>query len=53
MWDVFDAEGRWLQTFRLPFEMGEILAVGRARVFLLWRDELGVPYLRVHELVRG
>jgi hypothetical protein len=51
--DVIDAEGRWVTTVRIPRAVGELAHVGRDRVYLRWKDELEVPYLRVYELRRG
>ena len=50
-WTVFDAEGRWLTTLRLPdgfdlMDAGDDLVLGRVR------DELDVEYVQLYELIK-
>lgn len=48
--DVLDQTGRWLGTVRLPPGLDRILEIGDSHMLALWRDDLGVPHVRVHEI---
>lgn len=49
-YDVFDADGRWLTTLRLPEEIVRPVHVGDGHILAPWTDELDVPYLRVYRI---
>lgn len=48
-WAVFGSEGEWLGDVVMP-EGLEVYEIGRDYVLGRWRDELGVNYVRVHDL---
>ncbi len=50
--DVFDAEGHWVATATIPRNLGRLVRVERDRALFEWRNELGVPFLRVHAIRR-
>jgi hypothetical protein len=47
---VFDPAGAWLGVVALP--PIEVLAIGDDYVIGVYRDELDIQYLQVHELVK-
>jgi hypothetical protein len=48
-WDVFDRDGIWLGTVRLP--RGFTLHwIERDRIIGTWKDEFDVEYVRVHAI---
>lgn len=54
---VFDHKGIWLGIVPVPFEATDqgrprFLEIGPDYVLAEWRDELSVPYVRVHRLMR-
>lgn len=51
IWDVFDLEGRWLTSVSPPVDL-EIHDIGRDYIMGIWRDDLGIEYVRVHSLGR-
>ena len=52
VFDVFDIDARWINTIRIPRELGNILEIGEDYVLTSWRDDLGVPYLRMYRLLK-
>jgi hypothetical protein len=50
-WDVFDGEGTWLGSVEIPSEL-RVFEIGEDYVLGLWRDDLDVEYLHLHELIR-
>ena len=48
-WDVFDRDGVWVTTLFTPPGFWPRW-FGRDRVAGVWRDELGVDYVRVYSL---
>lgn len=53
LFDILDAEGRWLGTVPVPLSpLGDLVAVGTDRILVRDRDALGSPMLRVHRLHR-
>lgn len=50
-WRVFSPEGRPLGTVETPPGL-QILEIGRDRLLGVWKDELDVPYVREHRIVR-
>jgi len=52
VYDVFDAEGRWLGPVELPADAGELQAIGTEHLLTVWTDELDVPYLRLYRIER-
>ena len=50
-WEIFDTDGRWQGTVATPPGL-EIHAIGESQVLGLFTDELGVAYLRIHEIVK-
>ncbi len=51
-WTVFDGEGRPLTRLSLP-RGNQVLDIGRDHLLALYRDDLGVEYLRRFPLTRG
>jgi hypothetical protein len=51
--DIIDAQGRWLGSVNVPATLGEIMSVAANHVAVVWRDELDVPYIRIHRLARS
>jgi len=49
-WDVYSPTGEWLGEVDLP-EGFSLSAVGHGRLFGVWRDSLGVEYVRVFSLL--
>ena len=49
-WDVFDSAGAWLGVVSTPGGM-TVNAIRDGLVAGVYRDELGVEYVRVHRLV--
>lgn len=52
VWDVYDLEGGFLGPVETPSGLA-IFEVGIAHVLGVWADDLDVPRVRVHALVRG
>lgn len=50
--DVFDYDARWLGTVRFPGERGKILEIGEDYVLADWRNDLGMPHLRMYQLLK-
>lgn len=50
-WSVFDPEGRWLGTVSTPPDL-EIRLIGSDYVLGVWKDTLGVEYVRLHRLIK-
>lgn len=50
-WRVFSPEGRPLGTVETPPGL-EIVEIGRDRIFGVWRNDVDVPFLREHRIVR-
>lgn len=48
-WAVFGTEGEWLGDVAMPVGL-EVYEIGRDYVLGGWRDELGVNYVRRHEI---
>jgi hypothetical protein len=48
-WAVFGTDGEWLGDVVMPPGL-EVFEIGRDYVLGRWRDELGVDYVRLHEL---
>lgn len=48
-WDVFDTELRYLGVMRLPSDL-RVMKITRDRIYSIVRDELGVFYVKVHQL---
>lgn len=51
-YDVLDRDGRWLGTVDVDRSFGEILSIGDDHILFVQYDELDVPVLVRHELVR-
>jgi hypothetical protein len=51
VWDVFDADGRWLGGVALPDRL-DVRQIGRDFVLGIHRDTLGVERVRMHRLDR-
>jgi hypothetical protein len=51
VFDIFDPEGALMARATLP-EGSEVVDIGADQVLVLYRDDLGVEYLRVHPLDR-
>lgn len=51
-WDVFDSEGRWIQTLQTPLRL-RIHEIGADYILGTWRDDLGVEFVRMYSLQRG
>jgi hypothetical protein len=49
-YDVFDTDGRWITTVRVPAELGNIREIGDDYLLATWLDELDVTYLRLYRL---
>lgn len=49
-WTVFDPEGRRLGTVRTPADL-QVFAIGGDWLLGVWRDELGVEYVREYGLI--
>jgi hypothetical protein len=45
VYDVFDADGRWLGAVHIPRELGAIVSIGEEFVVMRFIDELGVQYV--------
>lgn len=52
-YDVFDADGRWLTTVRVPREVEMIHEIGEDYILAHVVDELEVPYLRLYRIHRS
>lgn len=50
-WTVFDSEGRWLSTMRLP-DGFDLMDVGEDWVLGRTRDEFDVEYVRLYRLIK-
>jgi hypothetical protein len=50
-WTVFDTQGRWLTTFRLP-DGFDLMDVGQDWVLGRVRDEFDVEYIQLYELIK-
>jgi hypothetical protein len=50
-WDVFDSGGRWIGTVLVPDRV-RVREIGRDYVLGVWRDELGVEFVRTYEMDR-
>lgn len=48
-WDVFGKEGRWLGQVRTPPGL-TVMSIDPPRLAGVWRDEMGVEYVRVHRI---
>jgi hypothetical protein len=48
-WDVYAPDRKWMGQVELPEDF-TLFAVGDDRLTGVWRDELGVEYVRVYEL---
>jgi hypothetical protein len=53
VYDVFDIDGLWINTVRLPEELGNILEIGEDYLLASWYGDLGVPYLRMYRMLRS
>ena len=51
-WSVFDPEGAWVTDIELP-DSFRVTDVGTDYVMGVWRDELGVEFVRMYRLVKG
>lgn len=51
-WDVFDPGGRWLGAVRVPEDL-RVHGIGGDWVLGVWRDALGVEYVRMYRLVKN
>ena len=51
--EVLTDNGEWLGHISIPTSLGIVWAVGHGRMVTVWRDELGVPYVRVYALGRS
>lgn len=50
-WSVFDPDGRWLGTVAMP-EGLRVTEIGADYVLGVWTDELDIPYVRLHSVVK-
>jgi hypothetical protein len=50
-WDVFDRAGRWLGTIQSPPRF-HVFEVGSDYVLGLWKDDLDVEHVQMHELIK-
>jgi hypothetical protein len=52
VYEVVDANGRWLGTVRMPKDSGRVLSVGLESILTEWVDTAGVPYVRAYQIIR-
>lgn len=50
VYDIIDDRGRWIRTVRVPAAAGEVRDLREDRILTVYRDPLGVPYVRVYRL---
>lgn len=49
-YDVFDPDGRWLMSLRLPAGPRDVFEIGERHVLARWTDENDVQFLRVYRI---
>jgi hypothetical protein len=50
VFDVFDIEGRWQRSVKVPANAGDVLAIAADRMLTRAKDSDGVPYVELHAI---
>ena len=50
VFDILNAQRKWLGTVRLPPALGDVVGIEGDRMFVVWSDDMEVQHVRVHRI---